>query len=139
MTIWRWIGRATALAIHDAQLAQHGGLDGIGDDNLIDSALSRPQQLDAHGTPEPDAFDLAAAYGYGITRNHGFSDANKRTGWILTRLFLADNGVKIQYAAMDAIQVMTGVAAGTISEQEFADWLRNRQIKPTEGISTYRR
>lgn len=128
MTAWRWANRDVVFAIHDAQLAQHGGLDGIKDTNLIDSALARPQQLDAYGDPPPDVFDLAAAYGYGITRSHGFSDGNKRTGWILMRLFLVDNGVKIQYSARDAIDVMQGVAAGALSEQEFAQWLRERKI-----------
>jgi death-on-curing protein len=128
MTAWRWIGRSTVLAIHDMQLAQHGGLDGVNDDNLIESALARPQQLNAYGVPAPDAFDLAAAYGYGMTKNHGFSDGNKRTGWILTRLFLADNGTGIQYTAADAIQVMLGVAAGTVTERQFAEWLRERRV-----------
>jgi death-on-curing protein len=128
MTAWRWIGRDTVLAIHDMQLAQHGGLDGIKDDNLIESALARPQQLHAYGDPEPDAFDLSASYCYGFTKNHGFSDGNKRTGWILARLFLVDNAVNIEYTAPDAIQVMLDVAAGTVSEREFADWLRVRQV-----------
>ncbi|MFI4940219.1 MAG: type II toxin-antitoxin system death-on-curing family toxin [Burkholderiales bacterium] len=128
MTVWRWIGRDTVLAIHDMQLAQHGGLDGINDDNLIESALARPQQLNAYGNPAPDVFDLAAAYGYGITKNHGFSDGNKRTGWILVRLFLADNATKIKYTAPDAIQVMLDVAAGVVTERQFGDWLRDRQV-----------
>jgi death-on-curing protein len=125
MKAWRWIRRETALAIHDVQLAQHGGLDGINNANLIESALARPEQLNVYGDPAPDAFDLAAAYGYGLTRNHGFSDGNKRTGWILARLFLADNGVKINYTAEDAIQIMLDVAAGAVTEQQFADWLRS--------------
>ena len=128
MTAWRWIHRDTAFAVHDAQLAQHGGLDGVKDTSLVESALARPQQLHAYGEPPPDVFDLAAAYGYGIAKNHGFSDGNKRTGWILARLFLADNGVRIQYTAPDAIDVMLGVAAGTVSEQKFAQWLRERKI-----------
>ena len=128
MTVWRWIGRDTVLAIHDMQLAQHGGLDGINDVNLIESALAKPQQLHAYGDPAPDAFDLAASYTYGFTKNHGFSDGNKRTGWILARLFLADNAIKIQYTAPDAIQVMLDVAAGIVTERQFADWLRIRQV-----------
>lgn len=71
---------------------------------------------------------MAAAYGYGLTRNHGFSDGNKRTGWILARLFLADNDVNIKYTAEDAIQLMLDVAAGIITEQQFADWLRVRHL-----------
>ena len=128
MTTWRWVNRDAVFAIHDAQLAQHGGLDGINDTNLVESALARPLQLDAYGDPPPDVFDLAAAYGYGIAKNHGFSDGNKRTGWILARLFLADNGVRIQYTAQDAIEVMLGVAAGTVSEQMFAQWMRERKV-----------
>lgn len=128
MTNWRWIGRDAVLAIHDVQLSQHGGLDGIKDDNLIESSLARPQQINAYGEPPPDVFDLAAAYGYGFAKNHGFNDGNKRTGWILTRLFLADNSVRIQFTAPDAIEVMLGVAAGTVTEQQFANWLRARKV-----------
>lgn len=128
MRDWRWIGRDLVLAIHDMQIAQHGGLDGVNDDHLIESALSRPQQLETYGDPPPDVFDLAASYGYGFTRNHGFRDGNKRTGWILTRLFLADHGVELQYTALDAIQVMQDLAAGTVSEPDFSEWLRSRRV-----------
>lgn len=128
MNAWRWIGRDTVLAIHDMQIAQHGGLDGVNDDNLIESALARPQQLDVYGEPPPDVFDLAASNGYGFTKNHGFSDGNKRTGWILTRLFLLDNGVAIKYTAQDAIQVMLDVASGAVSESQFSEWLRVRRL-----------
>ena len=126
MTAWRWIRRDTVLAIHDAQLSQHGGLDGVKDDNMIESALARPIQLESYGDPEPDAFDLAAAYGFGIARNHGFSDGNKRTAWIAIRLFLEDNGAKINYTSTGAIFLMLGVADGTISEKQIASWLRDR-------------
>ena len=90
--------------------------------------LARPQSLDSYAAPEPDILDLAAAYGYGFMKNHGFNDGNKRMGWILARLFLADNGANIQYTAQDAIQVMLDVAAGTVTERQFADWLRSRHI-----------
>lgn len=128
MNGWHWLSRELVLVIHDMQLVQHGGLDGVKDDKLIESALARPQQLAAYGNPAPDVFDLAAAYGYGLTKNHGFSDGNKRTGWILTRLFLADNKVKIEYTAHEAIQLVLGVAGGTVTEQQFAQWLRGRQV-----------
>jgi len=133
MIIWRWIGRDTVLAIHDMQLAQHGGLDGITDDNLIESALAKPQQLNFYGQPPPDVFDLAASYGYGFTKNHGFKDGNKRTGWILTRLFLADNGATIRYTPQDAIQIMLDLAAGTISERQFSEWLRAHSL-PSSNV-----
>ena len=110
------------------QLSQHGGLDGINDDNLIESALARPQQLNAYGDPAPDVFDLAASYGYGMTKNHGFSDGNKRTGWILHAYFWPTMAAEIQYTAADAIQVMLDVAAGTVTERQFAEWLRVRQV-----------
>ena len=126
MTAWRWIRRDTVLAIHDAQLSQHGGLDGVKDDNMIESALARPIQLESYGDPEPDAFDLAAAYGFNIARNHGFSDGNKHTAWIAIRLFLEDNGAKKNYISTDAIFLMLGVADGTISEKQIASWLRDR-------------
>lgn len=125
---WRWIREDVVLAVHDVQLAQHGGLDGVRDMNAVQAALARPQQLDAYGAPAPDVFDLAAAYGYGLAKNHGFSDGNKRTAWIVTRLFLLDNEVKIKFAQMDAIQAMLAVAGGIMTEAEFAQWLRMRKI-----------
>ena len=83
---FRWIGEAIALAIHDEQLAQHGGGSGIRDAGLLASVLAKPQQIAAYG--EPDVFDLAAAYAFGVARNHPFIDGNKRTAWVLARLFL---------------------------------------------------
>ena len=80
---FRWIGESVALAIHDEQLAQHGGGSGIRDAGLLASALAKPQQLAAYG--EPDEFDLAAAYAFGVARNHPFIDGNKRTAWVLAR------------------------------------------------------
>jgi death-on-curing protein len=78
VTGWRWIGLEVACAVHDRQLAEHGGGDGIRDLGAIESALARPRNLVAHG--EPDAADLAASYAFGIAKNHGFIDGNKRTG-----------------------------------------------------------
>ncbi len=121
---WRWVASSVVLAIHDRQLAEHGGADGIRDPGAIDSALARPVNLAAHGNP--DAAELAAAYIYGLAMNHGFIDGNKRTAWVTARLFLADNGRSLDFDPLDAIRVMEGVSAGRIGEPKLADWLRSR-------------
>ncbi len=126
MNQWRWISPEVLFAIHDVQLAEHGGIDGIKDINLVQSALARPQQQLADGKPPPDAAALAAAYACGIVRNHGFCDGNKRTAWIAARLFLLDNGFKLRFEQPDAIEVVVGLASGVMSEAQFATWLRER-------------
>ena len=126
MKLWRWVKSSMVYAVHDMQLARHGGLTGLRDKNGVESALGRAQQLATYGEPTPDAADLAAAYAYGLARSHGFSDGNKRTAWVVARVFLLDNGESLNYTAIDAIHVMQSVAAGTISEQELAQWFRCR-------------
>jgi len=128
MTAWRWIRTDLAYAVHEMQLARHGGLDGIRDQNVIESALARPEQLDSYGKPKPDAADLAAAYAFGLARNHGFSDGNKRTAWVIARVFLADNGIKLQFLPEDAIRTMEAVAGGSMEEKELANWFRQRIV-----------
>ena len=110
MTDWRWISGELVYAIHDRQLAEHGGLDGIRDRGAVESALARPLNLHAYG--DPDAADLAAAYGFGLARNRGFADGNKRTAWVIARLFLADNGYRLVFDKSDAVRMMESVAAG---------------------------
>lgn len=124
MRLWRWVMPNVVYAVHDMQLARYGGQDGLRDKNAVESALARPQQLAAYGEPAPDAAALAAAYAYGLARNHGFSDGNKRTAWVIARVFLLDNGERLDFADVDAIRVMRDVAAGTIDEQELAHWFR---------------
>lgn len=126
MTLWRWIKPSLVYAVHDMQLARYGGLPGLRDKNAVESALARAQQLSAHGEPVPDAADLAAAYAFGLVRNYGFSDGNKRTAWVVARVFLMDNGERLDYTEIDAIRVMREVAAGTIDEQDLAQWFRFR-------------
>ena len=121
---WRWIEASVVLAIHDRQLAEHGGADGIRDRGAIDSALARPRNLAAYGNP--DAADLAAAYIRGLTANHPFVDGNKRTAWVTGRLFLADNGFGANFDPLDAVAIVEGVAAGSFSETGLAGWLRPR-------------
>jgi death-on-curing protein len=84
---WRWVGGNVVYAIHDRQMDEHGGLDGVRNKGAIESALARQQNLDVY--TEPDAAALASAYALGLVRNHGFADGNKRTAWITARLFLA--------------------------------------------------
>lgn len=119
---FRWIGESVALAIHDEQLAQHGGGSGIRDAGLLASALAKPQQLAAYG--EPDEFDLAAAYAFGVARNHPFIDGNKRTGFVAAELFLSLNGFELTATDADCVITMLNVAAGELSEEAFAAWLR---------------
>ena len=121
---WRWVAPSVVLAIHDRQLAEHGGADGIRDMGAIESALARPENLTAYG--DPDAAELAAAYIYGIAANHGFVDGNKRTAWVAARVFVADNGLALDFDHKDAVQIIEGVAAGHITEPELAIWLRSR-------------
>lgn len=125
---WRWICPSVLYAIHDRQIAEHGGLDGMRDLGAIESALARPQTLAAYQTL--DAAAIAAAYAFGIIRNHGFADGNKRTGWIAARLFLADNGFRLSFDKQDAVRIMEAVAASEMIEDLLADWLR-RQISAT--------
>jgi death-on-curing protein len=125
---WEWISISVAKAIHDKQIAEHGGIAGAKNLDLIESALARPRQLAAYGNPPPDAADLAAAYAFGIVRNHGFNDGNKRTAWVLARLFLALNGVKLQFNQADAYVAMMALAASQLDERGFSDWLRQRMI-----------
>ncbi len=122
MTPWRWVSLSLVYAIHDRQLAEHGGPDGIRDRGGIESALARPQNLVGYATA--DAADLAAAYACGLLRNHGFVDGNKRTAWVVARVFLADNGYKLRYDKLEAVRIVEAAAAGSLTEQELAAWFR---------------
>lgn len=126
MTSWRWVGASLVYAIHDRQLAEHGGLDGVRDQGAVESALARPQHLAVYG--ETDAAELAASYAYGIARNHGFADGNKRTAWVVARVFLADNGFRLRFDKLEAIRTMEAVAAGTLGEADLAAWFRGNLV-----------
>ncbi len=123
---WQWVQRETAFAVHDKQLAVHGGLAGIRDLNEVESALDRAENRHTYGNPPPDVADLAAAYIYGIATSHGFSDGNKRTAWVLGRLFLMLNHQTLVFNQVDAINFMLSVAGGDMSEPQVADWIRQR-------------
>ncbi|MGO1080280.1 type II toxin-antitoxin system death-on-curing family toxin [Inquilinus sp. CA228] len=124
MTDWRWVGADLVYALHDRQLAEHGGPDGVRDPGAVESALARPLNLAAYGTP--DAADLAAAYAFGLARNHGFVDGNKRTAWVVARLFLADNGYRLRFDPVDAVKTVEALAAGSLGESQLAAWFRDR-------------
>jgi death-on-curing protein len=126
MKTWRWVSPALIYAIHDAQLARHGGLSGVRDENAVDAALNRARQLAAYRQPEPDAAELAAAYMFGLARNHGFSDGNKRIAWIAARVFLLDNGENFRFSEAEAIETVIQLASGKMDEVELATWIRKR-------------
>ncbi|MEQ1495661.1 MAG: type II toxin-antitoxin system death-on-curing family toxin [Novosphingobium sp.] len=119
-----WLDARDANAVHDRQLAEHGGGVGLRDASLLESALARPVNRWNYGQDDPAA--LAAAYAFGIARNHPFIDGNKRTAWVIARLFLAINGHKLKFTAEDAIKMMLALAAGELTEQSVTDWLRER-------------
>jgi death-on-curing protein len=117
-----WLDVQIALAVHDRQLAEHGGGEGVRDTALLESALARPRNRWSYG--EDDRCALAAAYAYGIARNHPFVDGNKRTAWVFARLFLALNGVQLRFTPDDAIRAMLLLAGGELSEEQLAEWFR---------------
>jgi death-on-curing protein len=127
---WRWIRRHEATAIHAEQIAQHGGLEGIRDEGLLESALARAENLAAYG--KPDVCDLAAAYGYGLARNHPFADGNKRTAFVVSVTFLILNGRDLTATEVDVVETVLKLAAGELPEAELAGWFRanSREIEP---------
>ena len=128
--VWVWIAEATLYCVHDEQLAEHGGGAGIRDKGLFESALAKPQQLAHYGTP--DIAELAAAYGYGISRNHPFIDGNKRTAFVAMELFLILNRYELIADDTGCVLTMLNVAAGVITEADLALWVRAHlaEIKP---------
>jgi death-on-curing protein len=124
---WKWVSEETVLAIHDEQIAEHGGMPGVRDMSLVQSALHRPQNIAAYG--DPDIADLAAAYAYGISSNHGFFDGNKRTAFVAAYVFLLDQGYDLMASDQEAVTTMLAVAAGEMSEIELAVWFRG-YIRP---------
>ncbi len=119
---WIWITTEVALAAHAEQLTEHGGGDGIRDAGMLDSAMARPRNLADYG--EPDAAALAAAYAYGIARNHPFVDGNKRTAAVVSETFLMLNGHSLTATDAEVVVAFVALAAGELSEDELADWFR---------------
>jgi len=119
-----WVETALVLAIHDRQLAEHGGSAGVRDEGLLESALARPKQLLTYGDPPPDLCDLAAALAHGLARNHPFVDGNKRTAAVACETFLEMNGATLEAEDLELYPLYLALADGNLSERDFAAWLR---------------
>jgi len=124
---WIWVARSVVLALHDEQLAEHGGGSGLRDEGLLDSALARPLNLEAYG--DPDAADLAAAYAFGVAKNHPFVDGNKRTAAVAMELFLDQNGYELTATDEALVLTILALADGSSSETDLADWVRGNMRK----------
>lgn len=118
-----WITREFAVAVHRRQLAEHGGADGVRDLGLLESALSRPRHLFAYSDPTPDVPTMAAAYGFGIAKNHPFLDGNKRTAFVVCRSFMILNGHDLTATREARYQTFLDLAADAISESDLIVWL----------------
>lgn len=141
MTVW--LEKTLALAIHDRQLAEHGGSAGIRDEALLESALARPQQLFAYGDPAPDLAELAASLAFGLARNHPFVDGNKRTAAAACETFLELNQTTLAADDLELYPLYLALAEGKLSEKDFAAWLRthiqsNKQNKIHEAHGHYK-
>lgn len=126
---WIWVAIEVAQAAHLEQLADHGGAAGVRDARLLESAMARPQNLVAYG--EPDAAELAAAYAFGIARNHPFVDGNKRTAAVVSETFLVLNGYQLAASDAELVVAFLALAAGELSEEEMVDWFRTH-LAPTQ-------
>lgn len=124
---WVWIDPAVVLAVHEEQLAEHGGAAGVRDAGLLESALDRPRNLAQDG--QPDAAALAGSYAFGLARNHPFVDGNKRSAFVAVELFLHLNGWHLDAPDADCVLIMLNLAAGDIDEPTFTAWLRERIAK----------
>lgn len=121
---WIWIATEVALAAHAEQLAEHGGGEGVRDAGALDSAMMRPRNLALY--EQPDAAALAAAYAFGIARNHPFVDGNKRTAAVVSETFLVLNGYMLDASDAELVVAILALAAGDLAEDELADWFRQR-------------
>src|SRR5260370_39012372 len=122
-----WVSKKAVLAMHSAQLAEHGGSDGIRDETLLDSALAKPVNVFAYAD-QPDIFRLAATHAFGIGRNYAFVDGNKRTALVVSITFLDRNGWDIVAAKEDVYFTFLHLADGSISEEELAVWFKNHAV-----------
>ncbi len=122
-----WLTRKMVAGFHQRQILQHGGGQGVRDEALIESALARPQNRWRY-SPETDLPALAAAYGFGLTKNHGFVDGNKRVGFVALAVFLELNGLRVDAPEEEVVVLMTEVASGERSEDGLAEWIRGRIV-----------
>lgn len=124
---WRWVRKRALVQLHDISLAQHGGLSGIRDEGLLESALARPENLAVD--EQPDVAELAACYAVGLAKNHPFADGNKRAAFLALGLFLRLNGYRLVAAQPDATVTMLAVAAGEIDQAQLVQWIRANMAK----------
>jgi death-on-curing protein len=123
----RWVDRLVVDAVHFDQLRAHGGMPGVRDENALESALARPRQRFAYEA-DSDLSDLAAAYGFGLARNHPFNDGNKRVAFVVMGVLLGLNGYEIETPEAEVLAVMLDLAAGGLAEDALADWIRARVV-----------
>lgn len=128
-----WINKEDVYKIHTEQLAEHGGFPGVRDKGLVESSLSRPQNLFFY--QKPSLFDLAAAYAYGIIKNHPFLDGNKRTSFVISVLFLRLNGYGLFTTSLDKITTFLNLADGSISEKEMSQWFKEKSRPISESLN----
>lgn len=121
-----WISETIALAIHEEQIAEHGGRAGLRDENLLSASLARPRHLYFYG--KPTIFELAAAYGYGLAKNHPFVDGNKRTAFVVLAAFLEVNGYSLEVPEMEVVGMMEGLSADRESQDSLARWLEANSV-----------
>lgn len=124
---WRWLKEEVLIAVHDEQLAEHGGAEGVRDSGLLFSALARPRNLAEY--EKPSVFDLAATYAAGVISNHPFVDGNKRTGFLAAYMFLALNGWELDAPEANAAAAVLELAARKIDEAQFSAWLEENSVK----------
>ncbi len=128
-----WISKKALLLLHAESLASFGGADGMRDEGLLDSALARPENLYAY-QPDCTLADLAAAYAFGLTKNHALVDGNKRIGFLSIGVFLAINGHSLTASPLDAIRMMLAVAAGDLGEGDLSQWIAHNMTARTEPV-----
>jgi death on curing protein len=121
----RWVSRLVVDAVQTDMLLTHGGMPGIRDENALESALARPRQRFAY-EPDTDLAALAAAYGYGLARDHPYNDGNKRVAFVVMAVFLGLNGYDLRTSEGDVVTTIVALAAGNVDEAELAEWVRGR-------------
>lgn len=120
-----WIDKNAIINIHSRQLAEHGGGDGVRDSNLLESAITRAKNLYYYGNPPPSIEDMAAAYAYGVAKNHPFIDGNKRTALVVCILFLNMNECDITAPLEECYIVFLKLADGSLTEEDLSTWFTN--------------
>lgn len=126
-----WVEKRAILFLHDESLREHGGLQGLRDEGLLDSALARPQHL-LHYNADATLGQLAAAYAVGVARNHPFADGNKRSAFLALDLFCRTNGWKVSASQAEIVSTMLGIAAGELTEEQLAAWIKQHLVPLVE-------